>query len=290
MKTGARDGVVLVTVLWAVALLAVLAVAAALTFRGFAGIVTVERERLKADGLLTAGLEVAGGLVSSAGNTPILDIESTVALASGSVHLRLDDEGGRIDIGRAPAQLLAALFRAAGAPDPDAVAKQIVDWRQDDAATAQNAAQPSPQTPASAANSIPAFSDVGQLIQVPGMRPEWVAAAAPLATVYGNQTVNPLTAPPQVVAALPGVNAARLAAFLDARRLYPTDSARLIGLLGGAQGLVDIKAPQAVAVELSARLTDGYAVDAAAVIVSLKEDHQPYRVLMWKPSAPQPRL
>jgi general secretion pathway protein K len=303
VTTSARDGVILVTVLWTVALLAILAVAAALTFRGFVGVVMVERERLKADGLLTAGLEVAGGLVSSAGDTPLLDMESTIALASGSVHMRLDDEGGRIDIGRAPVQLLAALFRAVGAPNPDAVAKQVVDWRHDDAPPAQNqngaqtAGQAGAQTGAQAGattgdsdNRIPAFSDIGQLVQVPGMRAEWVAAVAPLATVFGNKTVNPLTAPAQVIAALPGINGARLAAFLDARRIYPTDGARLLGLLGGGQDLLDVKAPQAVAVELSASLADGYAVDARAVIVSLKKDYQPYRVLMWKPSMPQPRL
>jgi hypothetical protein len=90
---------------------------------------------------------------------------------------------------------------------------------------------------------------------------------------------------------LPGVNAARLAAFLEARRADPTEGTRLVGLLGsGAQGLLEVKAPQAVAVELSASLSDGYAVDAAAVIVSLKGDRQPYRVLMWRPSVPRPRL
>jgi general secretion pathway protein K len=302
VKSGARDGFILVTVLWTVALLAILAVAAALTFRGFAGVVTVERDRLKADGLLTGGLEVAGGLVASAGDTPLLDIESRIAFASGSVSMRLDDEGGRIDIGRAPVQLLAALFRAVGAPNPDGVAKQVVDWRQDDVSPSQNqnGAQMGAQAGGAQAggvqagdngNRIPAFSDVGQLAQVPGMHPDWVAAAAPLATVFGNKTVNPLTAPPRVIAALPGVDGAKLAAFLDARRVSPTDATRLLGLLGGgAQGLLEVKPAQAVAVALSASLTDGYAVDAQAVIVSLKKDQQPYRVLMWKPSMPQPRL
>ena len=45
------------------------------------------------------------------------------------------------------------------------------------------------------------FSDVRQLLLVPGMAPEWVAAIEPLATVFGGDTVNPLTAPPGVIAA-----------------------------------------------------------------------------------------
>ena len=144
MKAGARDGVILVTVLWTVALLATLAVAASLTFRGFAGVVAVERDRSKVDGLLTAGLEVAGGLVSSAGDIPLTAVETTVVLASGSVHLRLDDEGGRIDIGQAPPDLLAALFRAIGAPNPDAIAKQIVDWRDDNIPGSQSGPRATP--------------------------------------------------------------------------------------------------------------------------------------------------
>jgi general secretion pathway protein K len=295
VKTGARDGVILVTVLWTVALLATLAVAASLTFRGFAGVTAVERDRAKADGLLTAGLEVAGGLVSSAGDIPLNAVETTVVLASGSIHLRLDDEGGRIDIGQAPPELLAALFRAIGAPNPDAIAKQIVAWRNDDVAGSQNAppssvsANPAATTTAQAP-FVPAFSDVRQLLQVPGMRPEWVTAAAPLITVYGNPTVNPLTAPASVIAVLPGVTTARLAAFLEARRLYPTDATRLAAFLSDAQSFLAAKAPQAVSVQLSADLEDGYAANAEAVIVSLKGDRQPYRVLAWNPSTPQSRL
>ena len=122
------------------------------------------------------------------------------------------------------------------------------------------------------------------------MRPEWVTAAEPLITVYGNPTVNPLTASASVIAVLPGVTQARLAAFLEARRVNPTDATRLVGLLGDAQSFLAPKAPQAVSVQLSADLEDGYAADAEAVIVSLKGDLQPYRVLAWKPSTPQPRL
>jgi general secretion pathway protein K len=245
--------------------------------------------------LLTAGLEVAGGLVSCAGDIPLNAVETTVVLAAGSVHLRLADEGGRIDIVQAPPELLAALFRAIGAPNPDTIAKQIVAWRNDDIAGSQNtppssvSANPAATTTAQAP-VLPAFSDVRQLLQVPGMRPEWVAAAAPLITVYGNPTVNPLTAPASVIAVLPGVTGARLAAFLEARRLYPTDAPRLAAFLADAQSFLAAKAPQAVSVQLSADLDDGYAANAEAVIVSLKGDLQPYRVFAWNPSTPQSRL
>src|SRR5215469_3312510 len=97
-----RRGVVLMTVLWSIALLSALAMAAAVTFRGFAGVMAVERDRLQGDALLSAGLETAAGIVSDPGDAPLMNIETSVNLATGLARLHLNDEGGRIDIGKAP--------------------------------------------------------------------------------------------------------------------------------------------------------------------------------------------
>ena len=137
MSTAKRRGVILVTVLWSVALLAVLVMATSLTFRTFVGIVTVDRDRLKADGLLTAGLEVSAGLASTADEIPLYDVEQAVTLSSGAVRFRIDDEGGRIDIGKAPVEVLAALFESIGASNSNTIAQKIVEWRKlDDVSTA----------------------------------------------------------------------------------------------------------------------------------------------------------
>jgi general secretion pathway protein K len=301
-----RRGVVLVTVLWSVALLSTLVMATSLTFRGFVGIVAVDRDRLKADGLLTAGLEVAAGLASSADKIPLYDMESTVTLSSGSVRFRIDDEGGRIDVGKAPVEVLAALFASIGVPGPDALAQKIVEWRKlDDAAPGTPSAANTRTAPSSTANAgtVPspaanaakaaapapesAITSVADLRLLPEMRPEWVAAIAPLTTVFGNETVNPLTAPPAVLAALPGLDRARIAAFLDARR-RPIDPQQLVGLVGAAQKYLDVKPPQAVSIHLAAALTDGYAAEANVVIVCLNGDRRPYRVLAWTPVLPPP--
>jgi general secretion pathway protein K len=304
MTKDKRRGVILVTVLWSMALLSTLAMAASVTFRGFAGIVTVDRDRLKAEGLLTAGLEVAAGLASSADKIPLYDVESTVTLSSGAVRLRLDDEGGRIDLGKAPVEVLAALFDSIKVPNPDAVAQRIVEWRKLDpaaaptaasaapnAANARNAANAPPTAADSAKGAAPAaesaITSVADLRLLPEIRAEWVAAIAPLATVFGNETVNPLTAPPAVLAALPGIDRRRIAAFLEARR-RPMDPQQLVGLLGEAQKYLSVKPPQAVSVHLAAALTGGYGAEANVVIACLKGDRQPYRVLAWTPVPPRP--
>jgi hypothetical protein len=115
------------------------------------------------------------------------------------------------------------------------------------------------------------------------MTPEWIAAIAPLTTVFGDQTVNPFTAPPGVIAALPGVDGQRVAAFLKARRSFPSDVDRLVRMLAPAQQYLAVKPQRVASVDLAAALASGYAATAHAVIVVLPQDNQPYRVLIWTP-------
>jgi general secretion pathway protein K len=301
-----RRGIVLVTVLWSIALLSALVMAASVSFRGFAAIAAISRDRVQGEALLTAGLEVAVDIVSNAADKPLNGVETAVTLSTGAVRARLSDEGGRIDVGKVPVEVLAALLRAVGAPDQqaDRVAQAIVQWRERagspvgdsnvgtdgnknignnvgnniaNSAASGGAKPPAPDHP---------FADVLELARIPGVAPAWVAAMRPLTTVYGSETVNPLTAPAEVIAALPGVDRNQLAAFLAVRRQSPTDAGRIGATLGAAQRYLAAKHQQVVAVELAAALTDGYGTAARAVVVVMPQDSQPYRVLVWKPLPP----
>ena len=272
-------GMVLVTVLWSIALLSALAMAASVSFRSFAGIAAIGRDRVQGEALLTAGLEVSAGIIASA-DRPLNELETTVTLTTGVVRARLNDEGGRIDVGKAPVEVLAALLRSVGAPpqQADATAQAIVRWRQRD-----NAGRPVDATKVGLEHP---FADVQELAQVPGVAPQWVAAMRRLTTVYGSETINPLTAPAGVIAALPGVDGGRLAAFLAARRQSPADADRISTVLGSAQRYLAAKRQQIVAVDLAATLPDGYGTAARAVVAVMPQDSQPYRVLVWKPLPP----
>jgi type II secretory pathway component PulK len=127
------------------------------------------------------------------------------------------------------------------------------------------------------------FSDVHGLASIPGISPEWVTATAPLTTVFGNTTVNPLTASAKVLSALPAIQEAKLRTFLDARRRNPNDTMRLMAILGGSETYLKAGAPQAVSVSLLARLTNGLASAAQAIIVLPPGDDLPFRVLAWNP-------
>ena len=284
-----RRGMVLLTVLWTIALLSALAMAAAVSFRGFAGIAAVGRDRVQGDALLTAGLEVAAGTVTSLGDRPLTEREAAVDLSTGSVRARFSDEGGRIDVGKAPVAVLASLLRFVGASDEQAagVAQRIDQWRRRNVPRSANAAT-------AAGNNLtekrdaesPPFADVREVGQVPGMAPAWLAAMAPLTTVFGSETVNPLTAPARVIAALPGVTKVQLEAFLAQRRSSPADAERLIAMFGSGQSYLAANPLRVVSVELAAALPDGYAAAARASIVLLPQDSQPYRVLVWRTLPP----
>ena len=272
-----RRGMALVAVLWSIALLSALAMAASVTFRGFVGIMAVDRDRLQVEALLTGGLEAAAGLATDLGARPLINIERTITLSTGSVRARLSDEGGRIDIGKAPVEVLSALFGSVGVPAPEAegIAQRITALRNRNNGVRDQSAQPS---------SGPVLTDIRQLAYIAGAAPEWVAAAAPLVTVFGSETVNPLTAPAPVIAALPGVGEMQLRTFLEMRQsLAAADADRLGAILGPAQRYVAVKPQRVVSVELTATLPDGYASAVQAVIVLLPRDSQPYRVLVWNP-------
>jgi general secretion pathway protein K len=285
-----RRGMVLLIVLWTIALCSALAMATSVSFRSFAGIGAIDRDRTQGDALLTAGLEMAAGLATDWPDRPLLERETTFDLSTGTVRARVNDEGGRIDIGKASPDFLAALLRSVGASQSqaDSVAQSIVAWRSRKNDRAANNNPPNTASANASTNGARnAFlTDVAQIAEVRGMRPEWVTAITPLTTVFGAETVNPLTAPAGVIASLPGVDRDRLNAFLAARRNFPNDAARLGEILGPAQRFVEAKPQQVVSVQIAATLGDGYAAAARAVIVLLPHDNEPYRVLVWTPLSP----
>jgi general secretion pathway protein K len=288
-----KRGMVLLNVLWAIALCSALAMATSTTFRGLAGIMAIDRDRAQADALLSAGLEIAAGIAGNLQDAPLTERGTTITLSTGSVSVRLNDENGRVDVGKAPVELLASLLRYVGADDDDAeiVSRRILELRGPDQKAQPNDAgkQPAPpgkpDTPAAAPPpSAAIFTDVRQLAGIPGMKPEWLFAMAPLITVFGSDAVNPLTAPVAVIRALPFIDDARLDTFLNMRRGPLADPERLAFALGPVQKYLKVQPRQVISVDLVASTADGYTTAAQAFIVLLSDDKLPYRVLAWNPT------
>jgi general secretion pathway protein K len=269
-----RRGVALVAVLWSIALLSALVLATSVTFRGFAAIMMLDQYRIQGDSLLSAGLEAAASVLNQLEGQALGDRSLSVTLSTGSVQLRISDEGGRVDLGKAPPTVIAALFQSIGfsAPAARETARRVGDQRRSANAAGSN-------------NSLESnFVDPIELLNRTGVSPRWHAALDALVSVYGSETVNPMTAPRGVIAALPGVDPAIADAFMRRRAAVPNDVTGLVSLLGPAKQFVAV-APQRIArVEMIARVAR-YTKEARAVIAVLPQDTEPYRVLRFAASA-----
>ncbi|OAI30433.1 hypothetical protein A1351_09165 [Methylosinus sp. R-45379] len=302
MRSGSRldprRGVVLVAVLWTIALLSTLAMAAGAGFRGFAGVLAVDRDRVQAEALFTAGLEAGADLLAKYHGRPLRPVETRISLSTGAARVRLGDELGRIDINKAPVEVFASLFAEVGAPDANEVARAIVLWRDGQLKTAaqKETAEPPPQQGEnpSAAKPQPGekppekqeleqvFTNVDQLAQIPAVTPAHVGLVAPYVTVFGAATVNAATAPPQILRALPEMTEAKVEQLLEARSASPIEPARIEQILGPAARYAKLATRSVARLRITVALADGYAAAAEAVIVILPKDRQPYRVLFFE--------
>lgn len=190
----------LIYVLWAGALAALLVAgfvdASAVALASARGSLLRAEAQAAADGALALGLlEVLGQSPDAVAVGP-----RAVRLPRGEARLDVVDEGGRIDLNRAPAEVLVALFRAAGAPDAAAVAAALQARRA--AATAAHPAFPLPDA----------------LGQVPGITPTlWLAVREAITTVSQSEVVDPATAGALALGAASGLPAGAVAGFIAER-------------------------------------------------------------------------
>lgn len=129
-----------------------------------------------------------------------------VRLGSGVVAVRLEDEGGKVNLNIASEALLRALLAQVGA-DPStgaAVAAAIADWRSAGTQPRQMGAK-APQYIAAGRDYAPPgneFHSVDEVAAVLGMTPTLLARLRPHLTVYSDSDPDGSTRDPVVAAAL----------------------------------------------------------------------------------------
>lgn len=130
-----------------------------------------------------------------------------------AVDVEVRDEGAKVDLNQASADLLAGLFEALGEPQDSAIrlAGAVLDWRDPDSLlqVAGGAEDGDYQASGLAWGAKDAaFDTVAELEQVLGMRPDLFTAVAPHLTVHGGRAMpDPRLADAIVLAAM-GVEAA----------------------------------------------------------------------------------
>ena len=278
------NGFIVVAVLWILGALAALASIYAIYVVNTAASLRVNDDRVQAEALITAGLELTA--------YRLLGEPQEVRPAGGAFRFRLGratvvvgyrSEAARIDLNMAPKELLAGLWAALGARQDAAeyYADRIVGWRQSGDVAGENKEAELYRTAGLAYGPRQApFASAGELWLVLGLPPGLVERALPFVTVFsGSPDVNVLEAAPEVVAALPGMTADRLYAILG-QRGPGTANARvvedLLGAPGGGQG------SKATRVTVDIAFDNGRRVRGEAVILLLGDEAvDPYRVLSW---------
>ncbi len=224
-------GFALVSVLWLIVLLSVLAMGLSYTSRqstqAMISLVGGTQARYLAEGgvqLVTMNL-----LSRNAADRMLADGETIdVELPGGHVNVTVTDENGKVDINAARETLLARLFYSLDIDQSiaDALADAIADFRDDDDLARLNGAEDSDYLAAglmAGAKDAP-FTSVTELQQVLGMTPEIYRAVLPYITIYSrHQGINPEVASLQVLMAVSDNSPMTLESYIQQRRANHRD-------------------------------------------------------------------
>jgi general secretion pathway protein K len=316
IRTSARDGFIIVAVLWILAALAALATIYSIYIKSSAWSVSVMDDELQAEALVSASLELTAYQLAvpkdaqSATDTQRQsdsqratdsqrppDAQRTTdpqrptrgqfgfRLGRANVLVNFISEAARIDLNAAPKAMIAGLFAALGAPgeDADRYADRVIGWRETPKRSDQ--ADEASLYRSSGLTYQPRgapFAHVNELWLVQGLPPALVARALPFVTVYsGKADINVFDAPPELIGALPGMTPLRAAAFLNQRETAPRDKDSLARLLGGDLPGASADGSDAFRVKVSIAFQNGWRTGSEAVIL-LGGGDGPYQVLSWR--------
>lgn len=283
MVRGGERGIALLVVVWALALLSVMAAAFTSNSRtetqlGYNLVATAQARALAEAGVARAVYSLlepdlarrwrADGIVYA------LDLDG------GKVAVTVQDEAGKIDLNRAPEALLYALLLAVtgDASQSEALRRSIDDWR----APVGQGLLAAAAGPEGAAQRN--FEAVEELRRVPGVTAELYDRLEPALTVYSHRaTANPMTAPLQVLYALPGLRPADLHAILAARA-EPVDPAQLMRRMQaiGAERFGSITIARVFTIRAEARSPDGALFVREAITGFARPPGPPFEFYAWR--------
>jgi general secretion pathway protein K len=296
IRCSSEQGFVLVAVLWLLAALALLVTIFTVHLSASARAVSLNDGALKTEALVSAGVELAAYRLQLA--------DEDKRPPQGAFHVRLSGtdisvsfitEAARVDLNAAPKELLRGLLTGLGAGDDDAkeAANRIDGWRTkalsgDDATKEDALYQAAGRT--YAPRQAP-FAHVNELALVLGLTPALVERALPYVTVFsGAASVDVMVAPPEVIAALPGMTPLKLKQFLGDRGSFVNDTAAISAALGdangGANGGAAAAKSQAYRIRIGLRFPDGRET-ASETVIGLRSKDDPYRVLSWQNDVPR---
>jgi general secretion pathway protein K len=219
-------GIALVLVLWTVTLLTVIASSFAFTSRTETLLARNQVDAVRAQLLADAGIERALYELSKPASDPARwkpDGRTYVWHFDGVVvRVVLRDESARINLNRAPEALIKGLLKYCGLSDAEVarLADAVFDWRDADDFRRPNGAEARDYEAAgrSYKPANAAFETIDELRLVLNMTPDVFGKLKGLLTVHSSRAgFNSLSAPAEILYALPQVNADAVAQYLAQR-------------------------------------------------------------------------
>jgi general secretion pathway protein K len=297
-------GIALVIVLWGLVLLAVIAAAFTTETRTEITLARNLVENAKAKALADAGVHAAMVGLHHREVEKRWRADGTVysiASSEGEVGIVIADEAGKIDINRAPDELIAGLFMAVGLADAAAagLAAAIADFRDpDDEPHIGGAEEPEYRAaglPFGPKNAP--FEAVEELHQVAGMTRQLYDLVSPGLTVHSrSKGVDVTVAPEIVLLALPGVDPAAVEALAEQRKARAGEGETGLGRMSGAErggarvttlpGLGRQYAARSrgrvFTIRAEARVRSGAVFVREAVISMTRNIERPFNIHAWR--------
>src|ERR1700722_19078735 len=283
-----QQGFIIVAVLWILIALATLASVFSIYLANSAVAIAVKDDGVQNELLVSSSLEfVAYRLLAPLKENERKPTHGAFRFRSGqaTVAVNFTAETARVDLNAAPKVMIAGLLAALNVPNETAefYADRVIGWRTTPKPTdtANEDALYRSAGLAYGPRGAP-FAHVDELWLGQGLPPPLVKRVMPFVTVYsGRQEINVFDAPPQVIAALPGMTPSRLNAFLDRRESAPVDPDSIPRLRGPEQVGATPEGSDAVRVRVRIVFDNGRQA-AAEVVVLMGADDEPYRVLSWR--------
>ncbi len=291
-----QSGFALLLVIWVLGLLAVFAAGIAALVQSEAKIARNRVELARARAFSEAGVALAINALlrpdftarwHQADGNP-----HTILYAGASIAVTVQDEAGKIDINSAPIEIIQNIlneFSIADEGDRDAVLREIVQRRASatEGKLVSLSSSGTSGTPLPAAGTHPlAFATVSELRQLSGMPRTVYEKLRPFLTVYSKQaTVNPLTAPLEVLAALPGIVPEAVDAYVAARVTQPLPQviATLPSLGSQAASYLASTDVNVVTIIARAETAAGISFNREAVVELGAGARTPFTLLAWRP-------
>jgi general secretion pathway protein K len=280
-RRAAEQGAALLIVLWMLLILSLLAAAFLATTRSDLAIARNEVESAKARELADAGVSRAVLALVDGNPQRRWRADGTRYVwrfGGGTVALRIVAETGKIDLNAAPEAVLLSLFRHAGAGE-DASARLAEE------AVARRVPAPQIVTaggPLTIDPGEPGFAAIEDLGALPGMAAPVLHQALPLVTVYsGAPTVDPATAPREVLLALPGASEADVDQFIAARDAQAAGAGPALAPPSSLAPYLAAATPRALTITADARTDTGGRFVREALVLLNDPQGRPFVVKRW---------